>query len=116
MEHRRRTDEGAVTAEAAVVIPSLVLVALLGVGLVIAVGTELKCVDAAREAARLAARGETDTVVQRAVHAVAPADAHLTVHRSDGWVQVRVTAELKPWGLMPGVPLGASAKAEEEQP
>ena len=52
-----------VTAETAVVLPVLLLVLLCAVAAVTVVGAQLRCVDAAREGARAAARGETDAVV-----------------------------------------------------
>jgi hypothetical protein len=113
---RRTDDRGYATAEAAIVLPSLVLVTLLLVALVAAVGSELKCVDAAREAARQAARGETDATARAAAVSLAPAGAEVDLDHHQGWVDVHVVAHLKPWSLMPGVTLRASAHAEEEQP
>ena len=48
-----------VTAETAVVLPVLLLVLAGAVAAVTVVGAQLRCVDAAREGARAAARGET---------------------------------------------------------
>ena len=47
-----------VTAETAVVLPVLLLVLAGAVAAVVVVGAQLRCVDAAREGARAAARGE----------------------------------------------------------
>ena len=60
--HRRDADReaGMVTAETAVVLPVLLLVLVCAVAAVTVVGAQLRCVDAAREGARAAARGETD--------------------------------------------------------
>jgi hypothetical protein len=55
-----RADRGAVTVEAAIALGSLGLVTALAVGAVAAVGASVRCTDAARELARLAARGEPD--------------------------------------------------------
>ncbi len=49
-------DRGSVTAELAVALPALVLLLLAGLTAVQAVTVQLRCVDAAREAARAAAR------------------------------------------------------------
>jgi hypothetical protein len=53
-------DRGAVTVEAALALCSLALVTALSVGSVAAVAASVRCTDAARELARLAARGEPD--------------------------------------------------------
>ena len=47
-----------VTAETAVVLPVLLLVLAGAVAAVVVVGAQLRCVDAAREGARAAARGD----------------------------------------------------------
>lgn len=111
---RRSGDCGFVTAEAAVVLPSLVLVLLLAVGVVVAAGAELSCVDAAREAARQASRGESDATVRGAALALAPPGATVGLQHHDGWVEVRVQARLRPWRLLPAVTLAATARAEDE--
>ena len=54
----RTDDRGAVTVEAALALCSLVIVLALALAAVYAVAAQLRCVDAAREAARLTARGE----------------------------------------------------------
>lgn len=113
--HRRTGERGFATAEAAIVLPSLVLVALLAVALVAAAGNELKCVDAAREAARQAARGESDVAARAAARSLAPRGATVRLSHHDGWVDVRVEARLRPWHLMPALTLHAAARAEDEQ-
>ena len=110
-----RRDRGAVTAELAVALPSLVV--LLGV--VLAVGqlmlAQLGCVDAARAAARLAARGEPAGRVSAAVAAAAPAGADMTLTRGGGEVRVTVTAEVRlPLPAAPAVALAATAVAADE--
>src|SRR6185312_9256918 len=59
----RRRDDGYVTAETAVVLPALVV--LLGAALwaIAVAGAQVRCVDAARDGARAAARGEPDSAV-----------------------------------------------------
>ncbi len=80
------------TAEAAVVIPALVvLVAGLLWGLMAAV-TRIQCVDAARAGARAAARGETDDGVARAVRSAAPPGARTKVTKDGELVRVAVRA------------------------
>src|SRR5688500_20233283 len=60
-----RRDAGMVTAETAVVLPVLLLVLAGAVAAVTVVGAQLRCVDAAREGARAAARGESVAEVTR---------------------------------------------------
>ncbi|MDP9241529.1 MAG: pilus assembly protein, partial [Actinomycetota bacterium] len=54
----RRSDGGSVTAELATALPVLVFLLAVALGAVGAVTAQLRCVDAAREGARAAARGE----------------------------------------------------------
>ncbi len=97
----RRSETGAVTAEAALVIPVLVGVVLALVWVLALVGTQTRVVDAAREAARLAARGESPAAVVSAARAVAPAGATVRVRRSGGQVVAVVTAAVRgPGGLV----------------
>ena len=56
-----------VTAETAVVLPVLLLVLAGAVAAVTVVGAQLRCVDAAREGARAAARGEDVATVRALV-------------------------------------------------
>lgn len=53
-----RGEEGMATVEAAIALAALVTVVVACVAAVMAVGTQVRCVDAAREVARLAARGD----------------------------------------------------------
>ena len=55
---RRRGEHGSATAELAVLMPGLVLLMTLIVGVAQVGAAHLRCQDAARAAARLAARGE----------------------------------------------------------
>ncbi|TFV48547.1 TadE family type IV pilus minor pilin [Blastococcus sp. TF02A-35] len=104
-----------VTAETAVVLPVLVLVLAGAVAAVTVVGAQLRCVDAAREAARAAARGdEVATAVDLAARA-APDGACTQVQTDDGEVRVTVTAEISPLGPLPWrVTVTADAVAQRE--
>ncbi|MFE0875489.1 TadE family type IV pilus minor pilin [Streptomyces smyrnaeus] len=83
---------GYVTAEAAVVIPALVLlVAGLLWGLMAAV-SRIQCVDAARAGARVAARGEPEGAVARAVRSAGPPGARVEMTREGELVRVAVRA------------------------
>lgn len=86
-----RDDRGTATVEAALAICALLAFLALCVGGLVAVIAQLRCTDAAREAARLVARGDT-ALAESAVAAIAPADANLTVRLEDDTAWVEVTA------------------------
>ncbi|SOC47486.1 TadE-like protein [Blastococcus aggregatus] len=90
-----------VTTETAVVLPVLLLVLLCAVAAVTVVGAQLRCVDAAREGARAAARGETDAVVAELAGRVAPEGADTAVREDGERVRVTVSVELAPLGPVP---------------
>jgi Flp pilus assembly protein TadG len=90
-----------VTAETAVVLPVLLLVLAGAVAAVTVVGAQLRCVDAAREGARAAARGESAAAVAEVVQRAAPRGA-VTSFTTDGDdVRVGVTVEVAPLGPVP---------------
>jgi Flp pilus assembly protein TadG len=115
---RRRDESGAVTAEAAAVLPVLLAVTLLMVWLVSVATAQVRVVDAAREAARQAARGEPDAVAVGHGAQVAPAGATISVARSADEVRVTATAEVAgPGGLftfLPGLTVEAETVAVRE--
>ena len=81
-----RHERGAVTAEAALVLPVLVATTLGLVWLLALAVGQVRVVDAARETARAAARGDpTDVAVVRG-HAVVPG-ASIVVTRAAGQVR-----------------------------
>ncbi len=90
-----------VTAETAVVLPVLLLVLLCAVAAVTVVGAQLRCVDAAREGARAAARGETAAVVSELAGGVAPDGSVTVVHPAGERVRVTVSVEIAPLGPVP---------------
>lgn len=106
------------TAEAAAVIPVLVAVALGLVWVVSLAAAQVRVVDAARETARLAARGEPGRVAEARGARVAPEGARLSIERSDEVVEVRATAWVTgPGGLfrfLPAVQVEATAVAARE--
>ena len=107
------SDRGSVTVEAALVLAVLVVVVsacLAGIGCLIA---QLSCADAAREAARLAGRGD-GAGAQSAVAALAPAGAVLSLDNRGDLVTATVTVGAVS-GLLPGVVIRASASAEKEK-
>jgi len=110
-------DSGMVTAELAVAFPVLVLAALLAVAGVQVVSAQLRCLDAAGVAARLAARGELTADVESVAHAAAPPDARLTLSRTGDVVSAAVAARVHPLGLgalLPAFSVEASAVAPME--
>ena len=82
-------DRGGVTVEAAVAVCGLVAVLVLGVAAVMAVVAQLRCTDAAREAARLVARGDPGRV-DDVVGAIAPEGARWTVRGEGDTASVEV--------------------------
>ncbi|MEU9255598.1 TadE family type IV pilus minor pilin [Streptomyces sp. NPDC048270] len=110
---RKTADRGFVTAEAALVIPALVLFAALLVWSLMAAAAQIRCVDAARAGARAAARSEPAEVAVAAARAAAPAGARVELEREGDLWRVRVAAPAPgPRGLP--VRLGAQAVALAE--
>jgi len=104
-----------VTAETAVVLPVLLLVLAGAVAAVTVVGAQLRCVDAAREGARAAARGEDTALVTALAGQAAPDGATATVAVGGSTVTVTVTAQVAPLGPVPlRVPVSASAVSQRE--
>jgi Flp pilus assembly protein TadG len=122
--HRRATprlgDRGTVTAELAVALPVLVLLLVAALTAVSAVTTQMRCVDAAREAVRAAARGESDGAALG--RRVAPPGATVTVQGGDpgstagtGTVSAIVSAPVRPLGRwLPAPTVTARAVAASE--
>jgi len=105
-------DGGAATAELAVSLPALMLMVFVALTAVASVRTQLECVDAAREAARAAARGESGV---DAAARVAPAGATITVAADGETVRATVSARVHPLGgRLPGFDVGATAVASAE--
>jgi Flp pilus assembly protein TadG len=104
-----------VTAETAVVLPVLLLVLAGAVAAVVVVGAQLRCVDAAREGARAAARGEPVAAVTEIVRRAAPAGVAVSVTRAGDEVRVSVGVDVAPLGPVPlRVPVAAEAVARLE--
>ncbi|MFC6153911.1 TadE family protein [Nocardioides yefusunii] len=102
MGKHARGERGAVTAEAAMVMP---LLAAVTVGLVwcVAVGaSQLRTVDAAREAARVLARGEDEATAVTLAERIAPDGARVEIGAEGGdeggYVRVTVSADVAPPG------------------
>ena len=82
---------------------------MLCVGGLSAVGMQIRCIDAAREAARLAARGEGDTATATA-RRIAPPGAVVHLGQDGDWVVARISAAT----MLPGFAVSAEAAAVAE--
>ena len=110
MSRPPRRDGGMATVEVAVVLPALVLLVAVGISAVSAVTGQLRCVDAAREAARAAARGEPARQVQAEAVRAAPAGARVTVRVVGDEVVVVVSARHHPLvSVLPAIPVSGTA-------
>lgn len=110
-----RRDSGMATAELAVVLPTLVLVIAAALAMVSVVLAQVRCVDAAREAARAAARGEPAAVIRTAAVRAAPPGASVDVGAAGEDVRVTVSAQAgRVGGLVPAFHVSASAVALRE--
>jgi hypothetical protein len=102
-----------VTAETAVALPTLFVMAAFVVTLASATVTQERCLDAARETVRAAVRGEHDP--DRIGRRVAPAGAGITLTTDGDTVTAEVTAQVRPFGLhLPGLALDVSASGVRE--
>ncbi|HTF48787.1 MAG TPA: TadE family type IV pilus minor pilin [Pseudonocardia sp.] len=114
------------TVEAALALCSLVLVLALAIGAVAAAGAQLRCMDAAREAARLVARGEPDRA-RHAAEAIAPGGARVDIRIVGDEVTVQVSRGVdqlpglsvsgRALGVLePGVLIGGPPETESRLP
>ncbi len=120
-EHR--SERGAVTAETAVVIPLLVALTA-GLAWMVSLGvTQVRVIDAAREAARAAARGEQAATARALGARVAPDGAEVTVSTrpsgQGGIVEAHVRAPVTSpdglFGFLPTFTVDATAAALAEE-
>lgn len=119
MLDRAARDRGAATAELAVVLPALVLLAVAGLWTVLVGAAQLRAVDAAGVGARALARGEPAQQVRRVVSQVAPAGARVRLGRDGRFVVVEVRAAVAlplwwPGGSGSAVTVGDRAVAVAE--
>jgi Flp pilus assembly protein TadG len=113
-----RTERGAVTAELAMAIPVLLAVTL-GLVWTLSLGAaQVRMVDAAREAARAAARGDDAESALERGREVAPAGARLTMTTQGDKVVVSGAVDVDGIGgvlaVLPSVRLTATAVAARE--
>jgi hypothetical protein len=96
--------------EAAFGIAALVVVLVFCVAGLTAMSMQVRCIDAAREAARLAARGDDGDAVQ-AAHDIAPFGAKLNLRKEAGFAVATVSAHSI---LLPGITIQADMLAAIE--
>lgn len=89
--HHRSSDSGMVTAETAVVLPVLVVVAAIMFGVIGHAVDQVRAVDAAESGARAASRGESTLIVQQAALNDAPKDSRVQVTINHDSAMVDVT-------------------------
>ncbi|WP_229660825.1 TadE family type IV pilus minor pilin [Marmoricola endophyticus] len=115
---RRRDERGAVTAEAAVVLPVLVLVTVALAWLVSLGVAQVRVVDASREAARALARGESQGTAVALARRVAPGGASVRTDATGTTVRSVVVAPVRGpggvFGALPTVRVRAEAVALKE--
>jgi hypothetical protein len=95
--------------EAALAIAGMVATLVICLAGITAVSLQVRCVDAAREAARLAARGDQAGAV--AAGNLAPAGASVEVQQDGGYVIARVSGRSP---VLPGVVIVGRAVAAAE--
>lgn len=105
------SDGGFATAETAVVIPGLLMVAFVLVWAVCLVAGQLSCIDAARVGARAVARGESIEAARAVALEAAPAGAHVEISRGARHVLVVVTWASQAPGHLPMPPVTVVGKA-----
>jgi hypothetical protein len=87
-----------------------VVVLVICAGGLTAVAMQVRCIDAAREAARLAARGD-EAGAGVAARTVGPAGAAMQLRRDGGFVVATVSGRSR---LLPGIVITADAVAATE--
>jgi len=107
-----------VTAELAATLPAVVFVLVVLLNAVVLGINQVRCVDAARAAARSAARGDSAARVHDIGARAAPDGAAISVAQSGRSVTVHVTSPVPgPFGwIAGGHALGADVTAAKEQP
>lgn len=115
----RRGQRGAVTAELALALPTLLAVTA-GLTWLLAVGVgQVRTVDAARETARALARGDDEAAAVSVGERIAPDGVRISVRRAEGHVVVTARGRMSgPGGLfdaLPGADLEAEAVAVVEE-
>jgi Flp pilus assembly protein TadG len=107
-------DRGSFTAELAAGLPALILLLMVGLTAVRAVSDQMQCLDAAREGARAASRGDPGTP---AASRVAPdgADVHIVTGAESVTVTVSAPVRLVGGGLSIITVQGSAVAAREPE-
>jgi hypothetical protein len=93
MMQRDAREAGMVTAETAVLAPVVALALALGAWIISLAHLQVRLIDAARDAARLVARGESPAEAVGEIRGTLPGDARFRVQHTDGgYVTVQVSA------------------------
>lgn len=100
---RRRSESGSVTAEAALVLPTMALFALALVWMIGVAIAQVRVVDAARDAAREVARGGDIAAADGQARRTAPDGSRVQVNVVGGQATVSVTCPASPpaWMILP---------------
>lgn len=98
-----------VTAETAMVLPFVVLMAIVMTWVVTLGVTQMRVADAAREAARIVARGESAAQGREAARSLAPG-SRVTIVSRDGRAEVRIRHRAR-LPLVPKVRIDLAARA-----
>ncbi len=107
---RERREAGMATAELAMVIPAMLLVLAMALtGLALA-ADQVRCVDAARAAARATSRGDDPAEVRQIAEDLTPSGTSVAISTGSDTALVTVTAPRR-MSMLPGLPQ-ASATAE----
>lgn len=115
MTIKRARDTGMVTAEIAVAMPVLMVLLAVGLTAVTVIAAQMRCVDAAREAARALARGDSISAARSLASAAGPRGAALTTSTAGDRVETTVRARVATvGGLFPAFSVHAEAVALRE--
>lgn len=107
----RTRESGYVTAETALSLPSLLAVTFSLLLIVLAAGDQIRCSDAAWEAARLVARGEPIELAEAQVKRWMPSDTAITLAPDQGAIRATVSVRIGVGGaLLPAVRISSSAQ------
>lgn len=114
----RRDETGTVTAETAMVLPVFAAFVLSLIWLISVGYAQVRVIDAARDAARAVARGESDEQARALAQKSAPHDAITSIARSATTADVTVRAAASPPGWLfiplPALTVDATASVELE--
>lgn len=110
---RLRGDRGSVTAETAVVLPVIVVLAVVLAFVGLAGAQQVRVDASARAAARELARGEDERAAVEAARQAAGSAVDVSVSRDGPWVHVEVTRTLRPaaQGMLAGLEVEVTGRA-----